>query len=95
MKIYLSFQGLQGLAFKELDVSESRTAQEVLELTKIKALLDHATFNFKIGVNSVALDGKYKALPQNYRMSDGERLEVYKPLSQDPKERRKAKADQQ
>ena len=85
MKIYFSFQGLQGLAFKELDVSESITAQEVLELPKIKALLDHATFDFKIGVNSVALDGKYKALPQNYRMSDGERLEVYKPLSQDPK----------
>ena len=89
MKIYFSFQGLQGLAFKELDVSESITAQEVLELPKIKALLDHATFDFKIGVNSVALDGKYKALPQNYRMSDGERLEVYKPLSQDPKERRR------
>ena len=88
MKIYFSFQGLQGLAFKELDVSESITAQEVLELPKIKALLDHVTFDFKIGVNSVALDGKYKALPQNYRMSDGERLEVYKPLSQDPKERR-------
>lgn len=95
MKIYFSFQGLQGLAFKELDVSESITAQEVLELPKIKALLDHATFDLKIGVNSVALDGKYKALPQNYRMSAGERLEVYKPLSQDPKERRKAKADQQ
>jgi putative ubiquitin-RnfH superfamily antitoxin RatB of RatAB toxin-antitoxin module len=95
MKIYFSFQGLQGLAFKELDVSESITAQEVLELPEITALLDHATFDFKIGVNSVALDGKYKALPQNYRMSDGERLEVYKPLSQDPKERRKAKADQQ
>ena len=95
MKIYFSFQGLQGLAFKEYDVSESITAQEVLELPKIKALLDHATFDFKIGVNSVALDGKYKALPQNYRMSDGERLEAYKPLSQDPKERRKAKADQQ
>ena len=93
MKIYFSFQGLQGLAFKELDVSESITAQEVLELPKIKALLDHVTFDFKIGVNSVALDGKYKALPQNYRMSDGERLEVYKPLNQDPKERRKAKAD--
>ena len=95
MKIYFSFQGLQGLAFKELDVSDSITAQEVLELPKIKALLDHVTFDFKIGVNSVALDGKYKALPQNYRMSDGERLEVYKPLNQDPKERRKAKADQQ
>ena len=93
MKIYFSLLGLQGIAFQELDVSESITAQEVLELPKIKELLDDATLEFKIGVNSVALDGKYKALPQNYRMSDGERLEVYKPLNQDPKERRKAKAD--
>ena len=93
MKIYFSLLSLQGIAFQELDVSESITAQEVLELPKIKELLDDATLEFKIGVNSVALDGKYKALPQNYRMSDGERLEVYKPLHQDPKERRKAKAD--
>ena len=93
MKIYFSLLGLQGIAFQELDVSESITAQEVLELPKIKELLDDAAFEFKIGVNSVVLDGKYKALPQNYRMSDGERLEVYKPLKQDPKERRKAKAD--
>jgi putative ubiquitin-RnfH superfamily antitoxin RatB of RatAB toxin-antitoxin module len=93
MKIYFSLLGLQGIAFQELDVSESITAQEVLELPKIKELLDDAASEFKIGVNSVALDGKYKALPQNYRMSDGERLEVYKPLNQDPKERRKAKAD--
>ncbi|MDA9762307.1 RnfH family protein [Gammaproteobacteria bacterium] len=93
MKIYFSLLSLQGIAFQELDVSESITAQEVLELPKIKELLDDATLEFKIGVNSVALDGKYKALPQNYRMSDGERLEVYKPLKQDPKERRKAKAD--
>ena len=93
MKIYFSLLGLQGIAFQELDVSESITAQEALELPKIKELLDDAAFEFKIGVNSVALDGKYKALPQNYRMSDGERLEVYKPLNQDPKERRKAKAD--
>ena len=91
MKIYFSLLGFQGIAFKELDVSESITAQEVLELPKIKELLDDAAFEFKIGVNSVALDGKYKALPENYRMSDGERLEVYKPLTQDPKERRKAK----
>ena len=93
MKIYFSLLGLQGIAFQELDVSESITAQEVLELPKIKELLDDAASEFKIGVNSVPLDGKYKALPQNYRMSDGERLEVYKPLNQDPKERRKAKAD--
>ena len=94
MKIYFAFQGLQGIEFQELDVSESITAQEVLELPGIKELLDISMLDLRIGVNSVALDGKYKALPKNYRMSEGERLEVYRPLHQDPKERRKAKANQ-
>ena len=94
MKIYFAFQGLQEIEFQELDVSESITAQEVLELPRIKELLDISMLELKIGVNSVALDGKYKALPKNYRMSEGERLEVYRPLHQDPKERRKAKANQ-
>ena len=94
MKIYFAFQGLQGIEFQELDVSESITAQEVLELPRIKELLDSSMLELRIGVNSVALDGKYKALPKNYRMSEGERLEVYRPLHQDPKERRKAKANQ-
>ena len=94
MKIYFALQRLQGIEFQELDVSESITAQEVLELPGIKELLDASMLELKIGVNSVALDGKYKALPKNYRMSEGERLEVYRPLHQDPKERRKAKANQ-
>ena len=94
MKIYFAFQGLQGIEFQELDVSESITAEEVLELPGIKELLDASMLELRIGVNSVALDGKYKALPKNYRMSEGERLEVYRPLHQDPKERRKAKANQ-
>ena len=94
MKIYFAFQGLKGIEFQELDVSESITAQEVLELPEIQELLDISMLELRIGVNSVALDGKYKALPKNYRMSEGERLEVYRPLHQDPKERRKAKANQ-
>ena len=94
MKIYFALQRLQGIEFQELDVSESITAQEVLELPGIKELLDASMLELRIGVNSVALDGKYKALPKNYRMSEGERLEVYRPLHQDPKERRKAKANQ-
>jgi putative ubiquitin-RnfH superfamily antitoxin RatB of RatAB toxin-antitoxin module len=46
----------------------------------------------RVGINGEELDGKYKAKPLNYRMSHGERLEIYKPLFQDPKERRKNKA---
>ena len=94
MKIYFALQSLQGIEFQELDVSESITAEEVLELPGIKELLDASMLELRIGINSVALDGKYKALPKNYRMSEGERLEVYRPLHQDPKERRKAKANQ-
>jgi putative ubiquitin-RnfH superfamily antitoxin RatB of RatAB toxin-antitoxin module len=94
MKIYFALQSLQGIEFQELDVSESITAEEVLELPGIKELVDASMLELRIGVNSVALDGKYKALPKNYRMSEGERLEVYRPLHQDPKERRKAKVNQ-
>ena len=94
MKIYFALQSVQGIEFQELDVSESITAEEVLELPGIKELVDASMLELRIGVNSVALDGKYKALPKNYRMSEGERLEVYRPLHQDPKERRKAKVNQ-
>ena len=92
MKIYFAFQDKQDLIFRELDVSESITAMEVLQLPEIKKLMEVAEKGLNIGVNSIELDGKYKALPQNYRMSDGERLEIYRSLCQDPKERRKAKA---
>ena len=94
MNIYFALQESQNLVFRELDVSESITALEVLQLPGIKELIESSIEELKIGVNSIELDGKYKALPQNYRMSDGERLEVYRPLIQDPKERRKIKASQ-
>ena len=94
MKIYFALQDVDDLIFRELDVSESITAKEVLELPDIKKLTNLAFHEFKIGVNSIELDGKYKPLPQNYRMSDGERLELYRSLYQDPKERRKSKAEQ-
>ena len=94
MKIYFSTQRKSNSIFIELDVSESITAQEVLALNQVQGLFDKNDNLLKIGVNGEELDGKYKALPVNYRMSEGERLEIYKPLHQDPKERRKNKAKQ-
>ena len=94
MKIYFSTQRKSNSIFIELDVSESITAQEVLALNQVQGLFDNNDKLLKIGVNGEELDGKYKALPVNYRMSEGERLEIYKPLHQDPKERRKNKAKQ-
>lgn len=92
MKIYVSTQHDAQISFLELDVSESITASEVLNLSAVKKLYQGQVSFLKVGVNGEELDGKYKALPMNYRMSHGERLEIYKPLFQDPKERRKKKA---
>ena len=92
MKIYVSTQHDAQISFLELDVSESITASEVLNLSAVKKLYQGQVGFLKVGVNGEELDGKYKALPMNYRMSHGERLEIYKPLCQDPKERRKKKA---
>lgn len=92
MKIYVSTQHDAQASFLELDVSESITASEVLNLSAVKKLYQGQVGFLKVGVNGEELDGKYKALPMNYRMSHGERLEIYKPLFQDPKERRKKKA---
>ena len=92
MKIYVSTQHNAQISFLELDVSESITAKEVLELPEVKKLYQEEINYLKVGINGQELDGKYKAKPLNYRMSHGERLEVYRPLFQDPKERRKNKA---
>ena len=39
-------------------------------------------------VNSELLDGNFKPLPHKYRLKEGERVELLRPLTQDPKERR-------
>jgi len=92
MKIYVSIQQEANPSFLKLDVSESITAKEVLELPEVKKLHQQEINCIKVGVNGEELDGKYMPKPINYRMSDGERLEIYRPLFQDPKERRKNKA---
>ena len=92
MKIYFAYQGKNNSILKELDVSESITAEEVLGFQEIKTILESLDYPIRIGVNGEELDGKFKPLPCNFRMAYGERLEIYKPLNQDPKERRKERA---
>jgi putative ubiquitin-RnfH superfamily antitoxin RatB of RatAB toxin-antitoxin module len=93
MKIYVSFQNGVASSFLELDVSESITAKEVLELSEVKKIHKQDITLLRVGINGEELDGKYRAKPLNHRMSHGERLEIYKPLFQDPKERRKNRAN--
>ena len=93
MKIYVSIQNGVASSFLELDVSESITAKEVLELSEVKKIHKQDITLLRVGINGEELDGKYRTKPLNHRMSHGERLEIYKPLFQDPKERRKNRAN--
>ena len=73
MKIYISIQNDNGSKFLEIDVSESITAKEVLELSEVKRFYQQEMDLLRVGINGEELDGKYKAHPINYRMSHGER----------------------
>jgi len=93
VKIYFAYIAPGHTFFRTFEVSESVTAEEVLQFKEIQEFvltLDHPLI---LGVNGELLDGQYKALPANYRMSHGERLELYRGLIQDPKERRRKKAE--
>ena len=92
MKIFFTYQGEENKFFFSLDVSESSTVGEILELPKIKNVLDSITHKIIIGVNGEILDGAFKPTPERYRLTEGQRVEVYRPLNQDPKERRRQKA---
>ena len=58
---------------------------EFEEIKKIISLIDH---KYELAVNSEVLDGNFKPLPSKYRLREGERVEILRPLVQDPKERR-------
>ena len=88
MKVFFTYQGIENKYFYEFDVSSSLTVEEVLQFDKVKAIiskLDHETI---VAVNSELLDGNFKPQPHKYRLKNGERIELLRPLTQDPKERR-------
>ncbi len=58
---------------------------EFIEVKKIVTNIDH---DLVVGVNGELRDGDCKPLPHKYRLKEGERVEIYRPLQQNPKERR-------
>ena len=85
MKVFFTYQGVNKKYFYEFDVSSSITVSELIgydEINQIIANLDH---DLIIAVNSELLDGNFKALPNKYRLKEGERVELLSPLNQDPK----------
>jgi len=88
MKVFFSYQGLQDQHFLSFDVSSSLTVAELVEFEEIKKIISLIDHKYELAVNSEVLDGNFKPLPSKYRLREGERVEILKPLVQDPKERR-------
>ncbi len=72
----------------ELDVSSSITVSEIMEYEEVQTIVANIDHDLVLGVNGELLDGNFKPLPHKYRLKEGERVEVYRPLQQNPKERR-------
>jgi putative ubiquitin-RnfH superfamily antitoxin RatB of RatAB toxin-antitoxin module len=88
MKVYFSYQNTKDKYFLELDVSSSITVSELMEFMEVKTIVTNIDHDLIIGVNGELLDGNFKPLPRKYRLKEGERVEIYRTLEQNPKERR-------
>ena len=89
MRVFISIQHPNLKVFREIEVSNRATAQELLQQSDIRELLDSLDSKYFIGVNGELLDGKYLPKPEQYRLSPNDRVEILRDLFQDPKERRK------
>jgi|TARA_B110000977_G_scaffold2033_1_gene2818 putative ubiquitin-RnfH superfamily antitoxin RatB of RatAB toxin-antitoxin module len=88
MKIFFSYQGIKDKYFLDFSVSSSITVAEFLNIEEIKKITNSIDHDLVFGVNGELLDGNFKPLPHKYRLKEGERVEIYRPLQQNPKERR-------
>ena len=88
MKVFFTYQGIDEKHFYELDVSSSITVAELIKFKEINEIILSLNHELIISVNSELLDGDFKPLPHKYRLKEGERVELLRPLNQDPKERR-------
>ena len=88
MKVFFAYQGVNKKYFYKFDVSSSITVAELIKFDEINKIILNLDHDFVIAVNSELLDGNFRPLPQKYRLKEGERVELLRPLNQDPKERR-------
>ena len=91
MKVFFTYQGEDKNYFYEFDVSSSITVAELIKFDEINEIISNLNHDLIIAVNSELLDGSFKPLPQKYRLKEGERVEILRPLHQDPKDRRRKK----
>ena len=88
MKVFFAYQGVDKKYFYKFDVSSSITVAELIKFEEINAIISVLDHDLIIAVNGELLDGNFKPLPPKYRLKGGERVELLRPLHQDPKERR-------
>ena len=89
MKVFFSYSDSKETYLYELEVASGTTAYQLLEVDLVKKLSSAFPKDYKIGVNSELLDGEFRPTPEKYRLKEGERVEIYRFLKQDPKERRR------
>ena len=88
MKVFFTYHGEEDKYFYSFNVSSSLTVDELLQFKKIQDVINKLNHKLTIAVNGELLDGNFKPKPNKYRLKEGERVELLRPLRQDPKERR-------
>ena len=88
MRVFFTYQSEDKKYFYKFDVSSSITVAELIKFEEINEIISNLDHDLIIAVNGELLDGNFKPLPQKYRLKEGERVELLRPLHQDPKERR-------
>ena len=92
MKIFFTYQGKdKNKFFLEFEVAHGTNVEEVLLKKECKEIISKINHSFKIGVDGEILDGKFNPKPEQYRLKEGERIEIYRDLTHDPKDRRISK----
>ena len=91
MKVFFTYQGKEDKHFLEFNVSSSLTVSEFIDFKSIRNIISSVEHEIILAVNSEILDGIFKPYPHKYRLKEGERVELLRPLTQDPKERRISK----
>ena len=77
---------------KSFELAEGSTVDELLKINDVRQVIESQNEDYKIGVNSEILDGKFFPVPKKYRLQEGERVEIYNALKVDPKDNRKKRA---
>ena len=82
---FLYIPRIEDKYFYELNVSSSLTVEELLKFEQIREIVDQLSHKLVVAVNGELLDGNFRPKPNKYRLKEGERVELLRPLNSGPK----------